>query len=94
MTGVVIDILSYIYGDNMSVTKNISKPESILKKKSRNMCYHFVHEAFADKECLASYIPTQENLFDLLTKVMSNFKCCSLVSQVLYAFYDHVKSTE
>ena len=39
--------LSYIYGDNMSVEHNTSKPESVLRKKSNSVCYHAVHESVA-----------------------------------------------
>ena len=42
MTGVEISGPTYIYGDNMSVIHNTSKPESLLKKKSNIICYHFV----------------------------------------------------
>ena len=33
---------SYIYGDNMSVVHNISRPESLLRKKSNSVCNHTV----------------------------------------------------
>ena len=33
MMGVEVDGPNYIYGDNMSVIHNTSKPESVLKKK-------------------------------------------------------------
>ena len=45
MMGVPIDGPTYIYGDNMSVINNTSKPESVLKK-SNSICYHFVRELF------------------------------------------------
>ena len=35
---------SCIYGDNMSVIHNSSKPESVLRKKSNLACCHAVHE--------------------------------------------------
>ena len=33
---------TYIYGDNLSVTHNTSKPESILKKKCNAIAFHTV----------------------------------------------------
>ena len=42
MMGVNIDGPTYVYGDNMSVIHNTSKPKSVLKKKSYSICYHFV----------------------------------------------------
>ncbi len=45
--GVAIDGTTHIYGDNMSVIKNISKPESTLNKKSNAVCYHAVRESVA-----------------------------------------------
>jgi hypothetical protein len=32
----------YVYGDNMSVVCNTQRPEFLLKKKSKLMCYHTV----------------------------------------------------
>ena len=45
MMGVPLSGPSYIYGDNMSVVTNASKPESTLNKKSNSICYHAVREA-------------------------------------------------
>ena len=47
MMSIKIDGPTYVYGDNMSVIHNTSKPESVLKKKSNSICYHFVREAVA-----------------------------------------------
>ena len=89
MMGVEIVGPSYLYGDNMSVINNTSKPESILRKKSNSICYHFVREAVAFKECLTAHIPTLENWADLLTKVLSGKKRRDLVRGILYDIYDH-----
>ena len=42
MMGVFIDGPTCVYGDNMSVIFNTSRPESQLKKKSNSLCYHSV----------------------------------------------------
>ena len=31
-----------IYGDNMPVIHNTQRPESVLKKKSNQLCYHAI----------------------------------------------------
>ena len=52
MMGVRIESPIYIYGDNMSVIHNTSKPESTLKKKANSVCYHhYIREAVAADEC-------------------------------------------
>ena len=86
--GVEIDGATYIYGDNQSVITNTSKPESVLKKKSNSICYHFIREAVAMKECLTTHIPTLRNFADMLTKVLYGKKRKDLVSGVLHFIYD------
>ena len=88
MMGVEVLGPTYVYGDNMSVIHNTSKPQSQLKKKSNSICYHFVREAVAMRECLTSHIPTGRNVADLLTKVLFGRKRRDLVSAVLADIYD------
>ena len=90
MMGVEISGPTYIYGDNMSVIHNTSKPEQVLKKKSISICYHFVREAVAMRECITSHIPTGKNVADLLTKVLFGKKRKELVSAVLADIYDYL----
>ena len=45
--GVPLTGPTYIYGDNISVNYNTSRPESTLKKKSNCIRYHAVHKAVA-----------------------------------------------
>ena len=85
MMGVPIDTPSYVYCDNMSVVHNTTKPESTLKKKSNQICYHFVREAVAAKECMITHIDTNENPADLATKILSGgTKRDCLTNKVLY----------
>ena len=70
MMGVPVDNPSYVYGDNMSVVTNMSRPESMLKKKSNSICYHAVREAVAMGEALIARIPMKKNLADLFMKVL------------------------
>ena len=84
MMGVPMKGASYVYGDNMSVVTNTSKPESTLKKKSNSICYHAVHEAVAMGEALVAHIPTKKNLADLFTKVLYRQTHRFLVSRMLW----------
>ena len=73
----------------MSVIHNTSKPESVLKKKSNSICYRFVSEAVAMRECLTTHVPTAINWADLLTKVLYGNKRQELVQGVLFDIYDY-----
>ena len=54
--GVEVSRLTYIYGDDMSVIHNTSKPESVLNKKSNSICYHFLREAVTMKKFLTTHV--------------------------------------
>ena len=71
MMGVPVEGPARILGDNMSVITNSSVPESMLKKKSNSIAYHFVREKCAMGVCHIAYEPTTSNLADMLTKVQS-----------------------
>ena len=68
MMGISMSSPSYIYGDNMLVIHNSSKPESVLRKKSNSVCYHSVHESVAMDGSLVGHILSKDNIADLLTK--------------------------
>ena len=89
MMGIRIDGPTYVYGDNMYVIHNTSKPESVLKKKSNSICYHFVREAVDMKGCLTTHVPTARNWADLLTKVLFGKKRRELVQGVLFDIYNY-----
>ena len=89
MMGFKIDGPSYVYGDNMSVIHNTSKPESVLKKKSNSICYHFFIEAVAMSKCLTTHVPTARNWDDLLTKVLFGKKRQELVQCFLFDIYNY-----
>lgn len=59
---------AYIYGDNQSVLANTTIPESVLKKKSQSIVYHFIREECARDEWPTTYVNTHDNEADLLTK--------------------------
>ena len=61
MMGLPISGPFYIYGDNMSVIHNSSRPGSVLRKKSNSICFHAAHESVATGESLVQDIPNKEN---------------------------------
>ena len=71
MMGVPVVDPAYVYGDNMSVINNTSKPESTLKKKSNEICYHYARESVAMGECRTGHIDMNENPADIATKVIA-----------------------
>ena len=89
MMGIPINELTYIYGDNMSVIYNTSKPKSVLKKKANSVCYHYIREsvAAAADECRTAHIATDENIADIATKPLPHdYKRDKLVGKILHFF--------
>ncbi len=86
MTGVSIDRATNVYGDNMSIITNTSKPESNLSKQRNAVCHHRVRE-LCNGETLKAYIPGAENPADLTTKVLSRSKYHYLVQNLLHDKY-------
>ena len=68
MMGIPVEGPAYIEGDNQSVLANTTIPDSILKKKSQSIAYHFVREGSARDEWRTTYVNTHHNEADLLTK--------------------------
>ena len=68
MMGISCDDPTFIHGDNQSVLANTTIPDSMLKKKSQSITYHFVQEGAAQDEWRMTYVNTHENEADLLTK--------------------------
>ena len=68
MMGISVDLPTYVFGDNQSVLSNTSKPHSTLKKKSASIAYHFVREGVAKDEWRTTYLNTDLNPADMLTK--------------------------
>ena len=59
------------------------------EEKLNSICYHFVREAVAMKECLTSHVPTLINWADLLTKVLSGKKRRDMVRAIWHDIYDY-----
>ena len=69
MMGVPLDGPANVMADNMSVVKNTSIPESVLKKKSNSIAYHYVRERAASGSILVRHERTDSNIADILTKI-------------------------
>ena len=72
----------------MSVAHNISRPESVLRKKSNSAHYHEVQELVAMGESLVGYIPSREDVADLMTNIFYGQKRKYLVGNILYDTHD------
>ena len=89
MMGVPIAGPNFVYGDNMSVIHNTQRPESMIKKKSNQICYHFCRESVAMGESLTGHVSTGENPADLATKIITAKGTREhLVSKLMYDIYD------
>ena len=85
MMGVPIEEPTYVYGDNMSVIHNTQKPESVLKKKSNSICYHYIRECIAMGEALTAHIRSEDNPADICTKLIpGGEKRNRIVDNILY----------
>ena len=89
MIGIPMSGPAYVYGDNISVIYNTSRPESTLKKKSNTICYHAVRESVAMGEIITAHIRSEENPANLCTKMIpGGAKRQYLISKVLYDIYE------
>ena len=88
MMGITVDEPAYAYevGDNQSVLSNTTAPGSTLKKKSNAIAYYFVREGCACDECRTTYINTDENVADFLTKPLAGQKRTKFVRMLLHHY--------
>ncbi len=84
MLGVPIDGHAHMRVDNMSVVKNSSIPESVLKKKSNSIAYHFVRENVAAKTIRVAYEESGNNKADALTKLQTGPERRRLMEGILF----------
>jgi len=68
MFGVPIDGETNVFCDNEAVVKNVSAPESVLRKKHHAIAYHRCREAVAAGTIRIAKEGTETNLSDLFTK--------------------------
>jgi hypothetical protein len=74
------------YIRNQSVLANTTAPCSTLKKKSNAIAYHFVWEGCARDEWRTTYINTDKNVADLLTKPLAGPKLTNFVRMLLHHY--------
>jgi hypothetical protein len=84
MMGVPLDGATHIKAGNMSVIKNSSLPESMLKKKSNSIAYHYVGERADSGAVSITYEPTKSKLADMLMKAQPGPTMIHLAHKVLY----------
>jgi hypothetical protein len=84
MMGCPVDGPTCIKADNTSVVHNCSTPESVLKKKSNSVAFHFCREHAAMGVCSMGWIPMDQNLSDMLTKLQPGPMRIRLIEQVLF----------
>jgi hypothetical protein len=70
MMGVALSGPIFVYGGNISVVHNNQRPESVLKKKSKSICYHAVRESAAMGESIIGHVSSVKNTADICTKVV------------------------
>ena len=71
MVGIPVNNPCFIYGVNQSVLWYTSIPDSMLKKKTTSVSYHFVRKGVSADEWRTAYINTKYNPADILTKNLS-----------------------
>jgi Reverse transcriptase (RNA-dependent DNA polymerase) len=84
MMGIPLDGPANMRVDNMSVVNNTTKPESVLKKKSNAIAYHYVREAVAARIMQIEYESSKTNLADMLTKTQAGPERKRLAQMVLF----------
>lgn len=88
MMGIQVNNPCFVYGDNQSVLWNKTIPDSMLKKKTSSVAYHFVREG-GSRDCWrTTYIKGIFNPADLLTKALSSgINRYRKVRQILYDIF-------
>ena len=70
--GIDLDGPMLMLGDNMSVFLIKLVPSSVLRKKHNAIAYYRVRESIADKVIRFSNVKGEENVNDILTKLICN----------------------
>ena len=71
MFGIRVERPANFYCENEAVTKNITIPESMLKKKQHSIAYHRCWEAVAAGTFRIAKQGAENNLADLFTKILT-----------------------
>ena len=84
MLGIPVDGPTNTFCDNESVFKNLTRPESVLKKKHNAIAYHRTREAQAAGILRIAWESGNFNIADILTKLLPGPKLRELIGQVLW----------
>ena len=84
MMGVPIDGAANVFGDNASVVKNVTRPESTLNKRHNAIAYHKCREACACGSARVAHEPGKANCSDGLTKILTGVPFNHFARSVLY----------
>mmetsp|Transcript_36419 Transcript_36419/g.36807 ORF Transcript_36419/g.36807 Transcript_36419/m.36807 type:complete len:152 (+) Transcript_36419:1096-1551(+) len=83
--GIPVKECAYIYGGNKSVLANSGTPHFQLKKRSNSVAFHYIQEGSALDKWRITYINTDENIADLMTKnIPSRAKRMKFCKMLLY----------
>jgi hypothetical protein len=80
--GVNIDSSSYLFGDNESVVKSGTLPQSQLGKRHHALAYHYTR--VASKMVVLNHIPSELNVADILSKHWGHSQIYPLLKAVLF----------
>ena len=73
-----------VYCENQSVLSSGSTPGSPLKEKHLGLAYHLVQETVAAGIVALHYVPSGDNLADILTKPLGSFQARKLTDRLLW----------
>ena len=72
--GIVTDSPTHIYGDNQGSISLVKNPVNHEKTKHIDIKHHFVREKFSEGVIDVTYVPTSDNVSDLMTKPATKVK--------------------
>jgi hypothetical protein len=84
MFGVPISGATNMFGDNASVIRNVTRPESMLNKHHNSIAYHKCHESCASGAVRVAFESGKSNYADGLTKALSGQPFKDFCRCVLY----------
>ena len=84
MFGIPIEGPTNVFCDTEAVFKNISIPDSTLKKKHTSICYHRAREGVAARTMQVYMEDTTTNLADLFTKRLTDSRRAFLLDSFTY----------
>ena len=87
MMGCPLDGPTCMFADNMSVVHNCSKPESVLKKKSNSIAFHYVRSLCATSPSptiFVVWVKSEDNPADMFTKTHAGPVRMRLAKMVLF----------